>query len=101
AAVSAGQSADRMAQPRIVDRVRHRLYDVFEACDAAEHRDRRIVRRGTTALRLDGGYRHDRTRRTPARADHLCVDAAALLGARARPQGGISAREHSAAAASA
>jgi protoheme IX farnesyltransferase len=44
----------------LADRLRDRLHRLPQACDAAEHRDRRHRRRRAAAARLVGGHRHAR-----------------------------------------
>ena len=70
--------------PRRVDPVlRGRLHRLAEAPHAAEHRHRRRRRRVPAADRLGGGDRQRVDAAAAAVRDHLPVDAAALLGARA------------------
>ena len=83
------QSADDVADARHVRRLRDRLHGAAEAGDAAEHRHRRRVRRNAAGARLGRGDRRGRAGGAAAVPDHLRLDAAALLGARALPHAGL------------
>ena len=72
--------------------LRPRLYDVAEAAHAAEHRHRRRRRRLSADDRLGGGDGLGRPREPRPVRDHLHVDAAALLGARALSHARLRAR---------
>jgi cytochrome c oxidase subunit 1 len=85
----AGRS-DRGGAARFHDLLlRRRLYDVAQALDAAEHRDRRRRRRVSAGHRVGGGDRKHRHRAVPPLPHHLRMDAAAFLGAVARPYRGL------------
>ena len=66
-------------------RLRGRLHGDPEARDAAEHRDRRRVGRDAAGAGLGRGHRRRRARGAAAVPDHLRLDAAAFLVARALP----------------
>ena len=84
-AAHAGQSADDVAHLRDVRRLCGRLHRAAQAVHAAEHRHRRHERRNASGARLGGGDQQCAAGSVAARADHLRVDAAALLGAGAVP----------------
>jgi hypothetical protein len=63
-----------------------------QARDAAEHRDRRRVGRDAAGAGMDGDHQRHRARGADPVPDHLRVDAAALLVARALPHAGLRAR---------
>ncbi|CAB1400058.1 Cytochrome oxidase biogenesis protein Sco1/SenC/PrrC, putative copper metallochaperone, partial [Pseudomonas fluorescens] len=83
------QPADGVADPRIAPWLRGGLHRFPQTCDAAEHRHRRPRRRSTAVARLDRRHRPCQRRTAAAGADHLRLDAAALLGAGHPSQGGI------------
>src|SRR6185437_9387904 len=97
-AVFPGEPDHRVADVRGIDRLRGDLHRLPETRDAAEHRDRRARRRGTAAAGLGRGHRHARRDglglRPVAGADHLRVDATALLVAGDFPARGLPARVH-------
>ncbi len=75
----------RRRLPRLHDLLlRRRLLDGAEALDGAEHRHRRRGRRLPADDRRGGGLGHGVARDLHPLRHHLPVDAAALLGARAR-----------------
>ena len=55
--VSVDQPAHRLAQPGVLGGLWADLHAVPQASDATEHRYRRLIRRGTAAIRLDCGDR--------------------------------------------
>ena len=61
AAVGLRECAHRGAHLLRAHRLRRRVHRVAEACDAAEHRDRRRSGRGAASARLDGGDGADRS----------------------------------------
>ena len=63
--------------------LRRRVHDVAKAPDATKHRYRRRGGRPSAADRLGGVHRTCRPRTTHPVPDHLPLDAASLLGARA------------------
>ena len=77
------QSAHHVAHARHLRRLCGDLHAAAQAGHAAEHRDRRRVRRDAAGARLGRRHRSRAGRRMDSRADHLRVDAAAFLGARA------------------
>ena len=78
-----GQLGGRRAARAHHRLLRLRLHDVAQALDAAEHRHRRRRRRRAADDRLGRGHRRRQPRELRAVPDHLHVDAAAFLGARA------------------
>lgn len=91
-----GERGVRGADLRLADRLRDRLHRLAEARDPAEHRHRRHRRGGAAAARLGRGHRHAGRvglgACAAAGADHLRVDAAALLGAGDLPPRRLRAR---------
>ena len=79
-----GQRAHRSAGARRQPLLRPRVHALAEALDAAEHRHRRRGGRGAAARRLGGRDGRRDVRGAPPLRDRLRLDAAALLGARAR-----------------
>ncbi len=77
------RSFGRMAFARGKRVLRRDLHDAAQAPHAAEHRHRRRRRIDSAAGRLGCGDAHDRRSRARLVRDHLPVDAAAFLGARA------------------
>ena len=80
------QRADHVADARDLRRLRHHLHGAAEAGDAAEHRHRRRVGRDAAGAGLGRGDRRRRPRGADPLSDHLRLDAAALLVARAVPR---------------
>ncbi len=82
------QSADHVAHDRHLRRLCGHLHAAAQAGYAAEHRDRRRLGCDAAGARLGRGHRSCARRCMDSGADHLRVDAAAFLGARAvSPQG--------------
>ena len=75
-----------VARARRQPLLRARLHALAEALDPAEHRHRRRGGRGAAARRLGGRDREPDAARAVPVPDRLLLDAAALLGARARDQ---------------
>ncbi|PRD19244.1 UNVERIFIED_CONTAM: hypothetical protein NCL1_57932 [Trichonephila clavipes] len=94
--VAAGlhQRAGRLADPGLAARLRGALYRLSQARHAAEYRHRRSGRRRAAAARLGGGDRAYQRRAAVAGADHLRLDAAALLGPGHSPQGRVCQGRH-------
>ena len=92
------QCAHRLANVGLFGRLRLRVHHVFKACHATEYRDWRSRRRRATPIRLGSRDRRDSSQCPAARADYLCLDPAAFLGASDTPQRGIRQSQHSHAA---
>ena len=76
-----GQSAERVARARRAALLRLRLYDLAQAHESAEHRDRRRGRRLSSAGGLGGDDRPTRPGGGVSLRHHLLLDASAFLGA--------------------
>ena len=81
-----GQPADDVADAGHLHRLRGRLHRPAQAAHAAEHRHRRRVGGDAAGARLGRDPRRRRGRGDDPLPDHLPLDAAALLGARALPR---------------
>ena len=92
AAVPLRQRADDVAHARDLRRLCRRLHGAPQARDAAEHRDRRRIRRDAAGAGMVGGHRRGRTRAADPVPHHLHLDAAAFLVARALPREGLRER---------
>ena len=77
---------------RHLHRLCRRLHRAAQAADAAEHRHRRRLGGDAAGARLGGDPRRGRARGADPLPDHLPLDAAALLGARALPRRGLPPR---------
>ncbi|CAA9401114.1 MAG: Heme O synthase, protoheme IX farnesyltransferase COX10-CtaB, partial [uncultured Ramlibacter sp.] len=88
-ALHVGESADHVADVRHVRRLCGDLHGGPEAAHAAEHRDWGRFRRDAARARLGRDARRRRSRGADPVPHHLPVDAAALLGARPVPGGGL------------
>jgi hypothetical protein len=80
-AVHASQSAHHVADVRHLCRLCGHLHDDPETGHAAKHRHWRPVRRHAAGAGLGGSGQRRADAGLAAGADHLCVDAAAFLGA--------------------
>src|SRR5712671_6452069 len=88
-AVPARQPADHVARGCNLHGLRDRVHGGPQAAHPAEHRARRRGGRDAAGARLDRGDGRGFGRRAAALPDHLRLDAAALLVARALSQEGV------------